>query len=78
MFVLMIIMFLSSSVPFMKMIRGLKPLMFLLTFTFFIQIFSVRTGKLLFEQQMYISYSSLGAIAALIVLYFWVKTFYKV
>ena len=73
MFVLMIIMFLSSSVPFMKMIRGLKPLMFLLTFTFFIQIFSVRTGKLLFEQQMYISYSSLGAIAGIIVLYFWLK-----
>jgi len=75
MFVLMIIMFLSSSVPFMKMIRGLKPLMFLLTFTFFIQIFSVRTGRLLFEQQMYISYSSLGAIAAITILYFGLKRF---
>ena len=76
MFGLMIIMFLTTGVPFMKMIRGLKPLMFLLTFTFFIQIFSVKTGKLLFEDQMFISYSSLGAILAIIVLYFWIKTIY--
>lgn len=77
MFGLMIIMFLTTGVPFMKMIRGLKPLMFLLTFTFFIQIFSVKTGKLLFEDQMFISYSSLGAILAIIVLYFGLKRFIK-
>src|SRR5690554_4882697 len=65
MFMLMLVMFLSTRVPFMKMIRGLKPLMFLLTFTFVIQIVggtSSQSAVMLFETKMFLSLSSIGAI----------------
>ncbi|NLN50567.1 MAG: energy-coupling factor transporter transmembrane protein EcfT [Acholeplasmataceae bacterium] len=80
MFILMLIMFLTTRVPFIKMIKGLKPLVFLLTFTFFIQILGATPtegSKLLFESQMYLSLTSIGAIILVIVLYFWLKRYVR-
>lgn len=80
MFMLMLVMFLSTRVPFMKMIRGLKPLMFLLTFTFVIQIVggtSSQSAVMLFETKMFLSLSSIGAIIVLTMFYFWVKKYIK-
>jgi len=36
----------STRVPLKKVLNGLRPIVFLLTFTFFIQIFYVSTGTL--------------------------------
>ncbi|MFA6683150.1 MAG: energy-coupling factor transporter transmembrane protein EcfT [Acholeplasmataceae bacterium] len=76
-FLIMISVFLSSKVPFLKMIRGLKPLLFLLTFTFFIQIFSLKTGNLLFETTMYLGPLSIFSIVVVTVLYFLFKKQFK-
>ena len=77
MFGLMIIMIISTRVPFLKMIRGMKPLIFLLTFTFFIQIFSIQEGNILLSQTMYIGPLSVLAMLVLLSVYFVVKRVIK-
>ncbi|MDY3196354.1 MAG: energy-coupling factor transporter transmembrane component T [Paracholeplasma sp.] len=67
--VLTLMMILTTGIPFLKMIKGMKALLFLLTFTFVIQVFYVQSGKLLFETDMHLSFSSIGALVVLIVLY---------
>ncbi len=69
MFVVMITMFLTTGVPFLKMIRGLKPLLFLLTFTFLIQVFTLKTGTLIYQTPMYLGPLSIFAIVVLTTLY---------
>lgn len=76
-FALIIMIFLSTRVPFMKMIRGMRPLLFLLTFTFFLQIYSIKTGALLFEREMYLGYDSIAAMIVVLVLYTWLKRYIK-
>lgn len=78
MFGLMLLMFLSTKVPFLKMLRGLKPLIFLLTFTFVIQIIggtTSTTAKILIQTKMYLSLSSIGAIVLITAFYFWIKKY---
>lgn len=67
--VLTLMMILTTGIPFLKMIKGMKALLFLLTFTFVIQVFYVQSGNLLFETDMHLSFSSIGALVVLIVLY---------
>lgn len=76
-FALIIMIFLSTRVPFMKMIRGMRPLLFLLTFTFFLQIYSIKTGALLFEREMFLGYDSIAAMIVVLVLYTWLKRYIK-
>lgn len=70
---LVLIMVISTGLPFMRMIRGMKALLFLLTFTFILQIFNIKTGTQLIQTNMYLSVSSIAAIIALIILYNLVK-----
>lgn len=79
MFVLMLVMFLTTKIPFIKVIRGLRPLLFLLTFTFFIQVLggSSTNSKLLFSWPMTIGYASITLIVILVVLYIWLKKYIK-
>ncbi len=77
MFALIIIMILTTRVPFIKMIRGMKPLIFLLTFTFFIQMFSITEGKTLLKETMYIGPLSIMAILILSIIYIVVKKYVK-
>ena len=79
MFVLMLIMFLTTGIPFMKVIRGLRPLLFLLTFTFFIQVLggSSTDSKLLLSLPMTIGYASITLIVLLFGLYIWFKRYIK-
>jgi energy-coupling factor transport system permease protein len=60
---------LVAKIPFKKVIRGLKPLIFLLTFTFVIQLFTIKEGNPIFNETLYLSFSSIGAILVLLVLY---------
>jgi energy-coupling factor transport system permease protein len=67
----------TSGVPVRKVINGLRPIVFLLTFTFFIQLFYVNTGTLLGSYQMYISLTSILAIILFIFFYNWSKKYVK-
>ena len=70
MLVLIIILTISTKIPLRKVLNGLKPIVFLLTFTFVIQLFYVKTGNLVVDPiEMYISVSSIGAIILFLVFY---------
>ncbi|NCU32720.1 MAG: hypothetical protein EOM23_07305, partial [Candidatus Moranbacteria bacterium] len=67
----------SANVPMRKVLNGLRPIVFLLTFTFLIQVFYVRTGDLLASIPMYISLTSIAAIILFIVFYQWSKKYVR-
>jgi energy-coupling factor transport system permease protein len=67
----------SAKVPMRKVLNGLRPIVFLLTFTFVIQIFYVKSGDLLVSYPMYISGTSILAILIFLVFYQWSKKFIK-
>ncbi|AUD64375.1 hypothetical protein BK011_01290 [Tenericutes bacterium MZ-XQ] len=70
MLVLIIILTISTKIPLRKVLNGLKPIVFLLTFTFVIQLFYVKSGNLVIDPiEMHISISSIGAILLFIVFY---------
>lgn len=70
MLILIIILTISTKIPLRKVLNGLKPIVFLLTFTFVIQLFYVKTGNLVVDPiEMYISVSSIGAIILFLVFY---------
>ncbi len=66
---LTVLMVLTTGIPFLKMIRGMKALLFLLTFTFIIQIFNIRTGNLLLDVDMTLGWVSIAVMIAIVVLY---------
>lgn len=69
-FILTIALTMTTGVPMKKVLNGLKPIIFLLMFTFVIQLFYVKEGNLLAGPiSMYISLSSIAAIVLFIVLY---------
>ena len=76
-FVAVMILTSTSGVPLRKVINGLRPIVFLLTFTFFIQLFYVNTGTLLGSYEMYISLTSVLAIILFIFFYNWSKKYVK-
>ena len=68
----------SSGIPMRKVLNGLRPIVFLLTFTFFIQLFYVKTGSLLFDPiPMYISLTSIVGIILFLIFYNWSKKYIK-
>ena len=67
----------TSEIPMRKVLNGLRPIVFLLTFTFFIQLFYVKTGNLLTTLEFHISVTSLIALAVFIVFYQWSKVYIK-
>ncbi|MCR3905958.1 MAG: energy-coupling factor transporter transmembrane protein EcfT [Tenericutes bacterium] len=76
-FVGIILLTLSAKVPMRKVINGLRPIVFLLTFTFFIQLFYVKSGTLLASYEMFISVTSILAIILFIVFYNFTKKYIK-
>jgi energy-coupling factor transport system permease protein len=67
----------SAGIPIKKMVNGLKPIVFLLTFTFFIQLFFITDGNLLVSFDFSLSLTSVGAMIVLIVFYNWSKKYIK-
>ncbi|MBU1141179.1 MAG: energy-coupling factor transporter transmembrane protein EcfT [Firmicutes bacterium] len=68
----------STGIPMRKVLNGLRPIVFLLTFTFFIQLFYVRTGTLVTAPiTMYISLSSMTGIILWLIFYNWSKKYVK-
>jgi energy-coupling factor transport system permease protein len=78
MFIGVILLTMSSTVPMRKVLNGLRPIVFLLTFTFVIQVFYVKTGTLVVDPiQMYISLSSIIGIILFIFFYNVTKKYIK-
>lgn len=76
--VLVIGLTISSKVPLKKVLNGLKPIVFLLTFTFVIQLFYVKTGQMVAGPfDMYISVTSIAAIILFLVFYNFTKKYIK-
>ncbi|HAX02254.1 MAG: hypothetical protein A2Y45_03015 [Tenericutes bacterium GWC2_34_14] len=73
----MMILTASAGIPIKKVINGLRPIVFLLTFTFFIQLFFITEGELLVSFDFYLSVASIGAILILFVFYNWSKKYIK-
>jgi energy-coupling factor transport system permease protein len=65
------ILIMSSSIPLLKVLNGLKPVVFLLTFTVVVQILYVREGIPLYDTPivMHLSWSSIFAIIVWLFLY---------
>jgi energy-coupling factor transport system permease protein len=77
-FVIIVVLTMTTGVPMKKVLNGLKPIVFLLTFTFFIQVFYVRTGTLLYGPiTMHISLTSILGIILFIVFYNFTKKYIK-
>jgi len=73
----MMILTASAGIPMKKVINGLRPIVFLLTFTFFIQLFFITEGELLVSFDFYLSVASIGAILVLFIFYNWSKKYIK-
>lgn len=67
----------STGIPIRKVLNGLRPIVFLLTFTFVIQVFYVKSGEKLASIPMYISLTSILAIIIFIVFYQWSKKYVR-
>lgn len=67
---LVLILLWAGGIPIGRIIRGLRPIMILLTFTFTFQILFVETGTLLYTLPLTISIYNLLIAIALVVLYF--------
>ncbi len=75
--VLILILTASAKIPLTKVLNGLKPIVFLLTFTFVIQLFYTQSGTLLFEQEMFVSVTSIAAVFLFLTFYHLTKRYVK-
>lgn len=75
--VLALLLNISAKIPIRRMLSGIRPLVFLLTFTLIIQLFTITTGTPIFSVPitMYISFSSIAAVILLIIVYNLVKKY---
>lgn len=67
----------STGIPIRKVLNGLRPIVFLLTFTFIIQVFYVKSGDILASIPMYISLTSIIGIILFIIFYQWSKKYVR-
>lgn len=72
-----IALFLSTRVSIIRLIRGLKPLLFLLVFTFVLQLIYNRDGELLYTFPMQIGLFQLLIMLGILVVYFFTKKYIK-
>ena len=73
---LTILLIMSSQIPILKVLQGLRPILFLLTFTVLIQILIVTPNEKVALTQpvtFYLSWSSIGALFVWVTFYQWSK-----
>lgn len=76
-FGIFLLMFLSTRVSVLRIIRGLKPILFLLLLTFVFQLIGNKTGVLLYTFPMQIGLYSFLIIFGILLFYFFTKKFIK-
>lgn len=72
-----LLIFLSARISIVRVVRGLKPILFLLTFTFLLQLIYNRSGELLYTFPMQIGLYQLLIILAILIFYFLTKKYIK-
>lgn len=77
MLLIMVLIIISSGIPFLKMIKGLKSILFLMLFTSVLQLCYVQTGTLWLTIEMNMSLYNLIISIGLIVLYLFTSKFIK-
>lgn len=70
-----IIMFLTTRIPFMKMVKGLKPVLYLLLFTFILQTIYNRDGNLLVSFNFHLGLYSLVMMVGILAIYIFTKRY---
>lgn len=76
-FILSIIVVMTSGIPVGKVLKGLRPLVFLLTFTFVLQLFYERGGKELLTLKNHLSVVTVLSVLIIIIFYNLTKKFIK-
>ena len=76
--VVVILFFATSKVPLQRFLKGIAPLLFLLTFTVVFQLLLNRQGTLLYESSSSLNAYSIAAIVGIVILYQLVKRFVPV
>ena len=69
------IMFFTTKLPFSRIIKGLKPVMFLLIFTFILQVVFTKEGTLLYTFNFQFGMYHLFMCAAILLVYFFTKKY---
>lgn len=72
-----ILIFLSTRVSVFKLIKGLKPILFLLLFTFILQLVYNNDGKLLYSFSMQIGLFQILIMLSILIFYFFTKKYIK-
>ena len=76
-FGIFILIFISTRVSLIRLIRGLKPILFLLAFTFILQLIYNQEGELIYTFSMQIGLFQLLIMLGILVVYFWTKKYIK-
>lgn len=72
-----ILIFLSTRVSILKLLKGLKPILFLLLFTFILQLVYNNDGKLLYSFSMQIGLFQILIMLGILIFYFLTKKYIK-
>ena len=72
-----LLIFISTRVSLIRLIRGLKPILFLLTFTFVLQLIYNQEGELIYTFPMQIGLFQLLIMLGILVVYFWTKKYMR-
>ncbi len=72
-----ILLFLSTRISIVRLLRGMKPILFLLVFTFVLQLVYNRDGKLLYTFPMQIGLFQLLIMLGILIVYFLTKRYIK-
>lgn len=76
-FVFTLFLVILAQVPLLKVLRGLKGIVVLLTITFILQLFSFRSGTIIFQAPMGLSFLNIGIMILLIIFYTFTKRYIK-
>ena len=69
------VMYLTTGVPILKFLKGMKPILFLVTFTFILQTIYNQTGRLLYTFNFQIGLYQTLMIVGIVLLYFFTKKY---
>lgn len=70
--------FITTRIPLLKMLKGLKPVLYLVLFSFVLQLIYTKTGKLLYTFEFSFSFYTMLMIVGIVLFYFLTKKFIPV
>lgn len=67
--------FITTRIPLIKMLKGLKPILYLVLFSFILQIIYTKTGELLYTFNFSFNFYNMLMIIGIVVLYWFTKKY---